>query len=131
MKREILFRGKRVDNNEWVYDNLIIEHDGTYFIDFWVSELIEPENNYYEMVNKHFEVISETVGQFTGLPDKNGVKIFEGDIISDGFENAEIKWFNDECQFLAEFKNELNDPQELGNWGIIIGNIYDNPEFLK
>ena len=117
--REILFRGKRIDNGEWIYGGISIFCG--------LAEIFDSNS----IDNSCYEVIPETVGQFTGLTDKNGKKIFEGDVISDGFENAEIKWFNDECQFLAEFDIELSEPQELGKWGIIIGNIHDNPELLN
>jgi len=68
--REILFRGKRVDNGEWV--------EGNYFHNFRKGESnnIIPFNS-----NQWHEVIPESIGQFTGLLDKNGKKIFEGDIL--------------------------------------------------
>ena len=100
--REILFRGKRIDNDEWVYgflvealncvtdknETFIIEQDATYFT--------------YGEFACAVEVKPETVGQFTGLCDKNGKKIFEGDIVeSPNGTQGFIEWQNAECAFLV------------------------------
>ena len=117
--REILFRGKREDNGEWIAESetYIKDGDGTWLCD---------ESN--DVV----KVLPETVGQYTGLTDKNGVKIFEGDIVREcGGES---------CQGYYEIDNVLTVkiPDTLINFEMsydceykIIGNIYDNPELLK
>lgn len=148
--REIIFRGKRVDNGEWVYGayykqehfygdkkeaHCIITTSDVLSNDLWLD---------YE------EVIPETVGQFTGLTDKNGKKIFEGDIIKSttldtGDEQKAVVGF-------GNFIDENNDDEYIGFYiefdGIkttitqlameevkdrfeVIGNKWDNPELLR
>ena len=72
--REILFRGKRTDNGEWVKGYLYITHTGAHEIGSYDAEI--------NIERFTFDVIPETVGQFTGHTDKNKCKAFEGDILS-------------------------------------------------
>ena len=119
--REILFRGKRVDTKEWVY--------GYYFEGFTGIPYILVLYDHILGMTEFYEVIPETVGQFTGLTDKNGKKIFEGDVVRiEDFVNATVKWREDiACWTLQSYI--------IGNtWGSsmleVIGNIHDNPELL-
>ena len=128
--REILFRGKRTDNGEWIYGDLIQNVD--------CLKIREQEKS-IKKITKSYEVDLETVGQFTGLLDKNGKKIFEGDIVLGLFLfdmsiNAVVK-FRDGA-FGLEWRRgeiiEFNAFTSLCNITYeIIGNIYDNPELLE
>ena len=131
--REILFRGKKKINDEWIY--------GYYF---------QKQNVYAEDGNpiEHCisdlppfgaEIIPETVGQYTGLTDKSGTKIFEGDIVKIPlFVNckepkvAVVVWNKLYANFGLEAKNVKTDfYYYFGGEIEIIGNIHDNPELLK
>lgn len=123
--REILFRAKRVDNGEWVKGFLSKSRN--------IEEkpaLLKPCIDYEENGVMMSSIVDpETVGQYTGLTDKNGNKIFEGDIVSAhgylGYVSTdtdywEIHWNND-------FNRELYLWKDTAE---VIGNIHDNPELL-
>ena len=138
MNREILFRGKRLDNNKWLY--------GSHFTDSGEDYII-PQNllgiNDYE----ECQVDQNTVGQFTGLRDKNGVKIFGGDIIKHPYVDpifrdlVEMKdgegvtsevIFHDGA-FVVKYDYDYLiylDAFTRHGHAEVIGNIYDNPELL-
>ena len=122
--REILFRGKRVDNGEWIDGFYSHSGDKTYIIF---------DNGFAISYFKMKEVLPETVGQFTGLTDKNGKKIFEGDIVS-VFEGIIQKVVNENSRYAFHNSNEICcyvlsicKSKDIE----VIGNIYDNPEFLE
>ena len=130
MEREILFRGKRIDNGEWVEGNYIFEDFDRVGI-HQIGTIIQ------------CFVIPETVGQFTGLLDKNGNKIFEGDIVR-RFNSKEqevmcyaVKWNTDCCMFvlmceytyLGEYDSDFT--VFYGEDLEVVGNIHDNLDFMK
>ena len=141
--REMLFRGKRADNGEWIYGNLFIPDNP----DTPVEILIGTNS-----VRISYEVLPETVGQYTGLLDKNGKKIFEGDILKCCDEKIEIEFtavvefgnpngtysWGWQLKAINVDKNVINpdillwvDMEETGAICEVIGNIHDNPELLE
>ena len=134
--REILFRGKRIDNGEWA---------NGYFVrnyltkdDWCIADFGNTQKSIYGAV----QVIPETIGQFTGRNDKNGKKIFEDDIIvicyeTDGEEFTETKrvhynekeccWYPMRWEECCEYCDHYTEVKSIE----IIGNIHDNPELLE
>lgn len=125
MKREILFKGKRVDTGEWVEGSLIGN-------DVIVGKIVEFEEDYF-CTEFWYKVDPETVGQFTGMTDKKGKKLFEGDIYSMGEKNILYVVIFDKSQFIGkQVGNRSLAGLEYWKSDIeIIGNIHDNPELLK
>ena len=126
MTREILFRGKRVDNGEWVKGYLICpEFDKSRA---YIGYLFPDDDHDLDVA----EVASSTVGRFTGLTDRNGVKIFEGDIVRYGQRGA-VEYNSGSAQFTLNFANSTY----VGFDKIpfcdceVLGNIYDNPDLLE
>lgn len=134
--REILFRGKRKDNGEWVCGYYACQSNHSCINRKFCHFILKDECLDIGLGGlEYYEVIPETVGQYTGLPDKDGKRIFEGDIIKSSIDD-EIKGtiiFDEYSRFMI---NVLYDGSFylLGhvNDGVeVIGNIYDNPKSLK
>lgn len=136
MSREILFRGKRKDNQDWVEGSLVIS-DERYFIGVapeCITSLYYPDDIY--AFTSFVEVISQIVGQYTGLIDKNGVKIFEGDIVKDSYGTLfTVVWDDINARFIGRVVSMRNKDKivYVGREPAveIIGNIYDTPEILE
>ena len=123
--REVIFRGKRMDNGEWIEGSLL----GIDWCDKPSTYSIAPNTP----VSVFYSVIPETVGQYTGLTDKNGVRIFEGDILTIENEGvyAAIKYNESNAAFYVEDEDHEDYLGEAWETDvIIIGNIHDNPELL-
>lgn len=124
--REILFRGRRVDNGEWETGSLVYARMGT-------SE--EQASIADKMTAYHTPVIPETVGEYTGLIDKNNKKIFEHDIVKAYDPVDEITFFGVVKYFEGSFYICDKDFCSYYCWIYykveVIGNIFDNPELLK
>ena len=133
--REILFRGKRIDNGEWVYGVPVIGKTSGVFM-VWIEAKSKSSRNTLSLrdVVRQAEVIPETVGPYTGLDDKNDVKIFEGDILKGAMRNlivaykgaGFIAYWNDHDYGYGTEKMWCN----LVEGGEVIGNIHDNPELI-
>ena len=144
--REILFRGKRVDNGEWVYGYYVkpTHHWHEHGIhDDWIIRTAYQNGGYFNVVER-YAVVPETVGQFTGLTDKNGKKIFEGDIVeykdcpaSDYYRetiicNRGVIEFSEGQFYVTERETVEMDDLIYENTmdSEVIGNIYDNKELI-
>lgn len=139
--REILFRAKRLDNGKWVEGWIVPVSHNTYLKGF---EIINSEGINYDEFDNYVpsyssEVVDpETVGQFTGLLDKNGKKIFEGDIVVHEvqkgilFNKGVINWDAKNARWAHQL-NTMNPCLCMFDSSSheVIGNIHDNPELLE
>lgn len=138
--REILFRGKRVDTGEWVYGSLVRHKhtsDSPAPDEYHIVQVLVTSPG--DLIEDSYPVVTETVGQYTGLKDKDGRKIFEGDVVhyelahmsESGYPYKDAKYnhpkvgpvvFTDQCFLPLAYCVEDRI--------LISGNIHDNPELL-
>lgn len=128
--REILFRGKLTDDSKWVYGCLLDKIYGA-------VPAIMSEQSVDDAFNLEFEydhVQEKTVGQYTGMKDKNGNRIFEGDICKVGNLIYKVV-FEYSCWWFKILSNKVYCcpafNSHCGEYCEIIGNIHDNPELLE
>lgn len=124
--REILFRGKRVDNGEWVEGFYACVLDMHYIITGRFDSLTNGIIN-----SEAYKVDPSTIGQFTGLEDKLGTKIFEGDVIDDLGVEYIVVFDSDYAQFRGKFDGWNAEISHIASRCEVIGNIHDNPELLE
>ncbi len=139
--REILFRGKRVDNGEWVEGYFCIKYFQEVPHDRFVIQYKTIEDA-HKWTPKYMvaEVDPKSIGQYTGLTDKNGTKIFEGDIVkvqddiwgSPFCNGITGKVVYEETEFFIEPKDPMEAQRLFNECAVyeVIGNIHDNPELL-
>lgn len=139
MEREILFRGKRITDGEWVYGSYACysDADGEYHM------ILEPGND--EPCCS--DVDPETVGQYTGCLDKDGRRIFEGDILLSLFDDVDrdgkpivyrqysaVFWSSDGAWNMRTSYGAI-DPDPIGEYVgedcAVVGNVYDNPKLME
>lgn len=141
MKREILFRAITTCNHELVYGDLIHgvgKKNGKIYILPIIENFVYVKTKEKPNPIDGYEVIPETVGQFTGLTDtkNNNRKIFEGDIYKSGKLIGLVEWNNTLSQFQLTWQNmpTAADIYSMINLNFIfeyIGNIHENPELVK
>ena len=135
MNRQIKFRGKRIKNGEWVYGSLSQWLYGA-------AAILVSKDGY--RAEWKLRINPDTVGQYTGLKDRNGKEIYEGDIVkaplldpifgdilSDAFDNAVISFHNG--SFIVAYYKDRHKIylQDLCDKIEVLGNIHDNPELLE
>lgn len=129
--RDILYRGGWIKNGEWIEGYYVFLNDTHY--------ILEAGSEDWGVNGEWFQVVPKSVGQYTGLKDKNEKKIFEGDIIRyqrgiDKFELMVVVWNESTASLVLAYSKDMNYYETLMNtkcYCEVIGNIYYNPELME
>lgn len=137
--REILFRGKRVSDGEWVYGYYIKADDQGHKYGIHKDCIAggATTNGSWLVLHDRYPVVPATIGQYTGLTDKNGKKIFEGDIVEHHLQGdilvnrGVVNWDKEHARWAHQLNTmnpcfALYKPKTFE----VIGNIHDNPELI-
>lgn len=134
MNREFKFRGKLEYNGKWIYGDLLQYENEDVAI---FGEKLSSFGCECTEMSKRDRVIPDTIGQYTGLKDKDGNKIFEGDIVTISNNlKAVVIWFNGSFRFKDELSCKATYFDDIGvimrDYDVqVVGNIHDNPELIK
>lgn len=142
MQDRFKFRGKRLDNGQWYYGSYLYLHNAPQYK--WDGDKTQTKEDAYYIIDGNdvnYEVDIETVGQCTGVKDKNKNFVYEGDIVKlfddiklndKDYGIYEIRFMQEFCGFCLYSKNFVSDFGGLHPTDIeVIGNKYENPELLK
>nr|DAO41704.1 MAG TPA: YopX protein [Crassvirales sp.] len=128
-KREILFRGWNKKNKRWLY-GYYFTYRGNHFIS--PDDKVNPLDTYEDYV-----IDADTVGQYTGMKDTNGVKIFEGDIIESNGSRHVMQYNERKAMFVTALVGALYitcgiNQEWINEWKkVIVGNVYENKELIE
>lgn len=130
--REILFKAKCLDNGEWVEGNLFWQmYDGVTTLCIQTEPI--NANDYGDIIGDWYMVDPETVCQYTGMTDKNGAKIFDGDIVSYN-GSKETVYFDTSIRIpcfttgIGFGSSTAKHPYKIGKRYVVVGNIHDKEE---
>lgn len=144
MERQIKFRAKHIKNGAWLYGDLLQSNEGSVYIGVH-GQYIDDGMHFNDMYDETYYVDEDTIGQFTGLHDKNGKEIYEGDIITvKGRYPRVVLWdkmmwalmpteyYHDEVFWVMNLQHPGVDWwEEFADEFEIIGNIHDTPSLIS
>lgn len=135
MERQIKFRAKHIENGAWLYGDLLQSNEGSVYIGVH-GQYIDDGYHFNDMYDETCYVDEDTIGQFTGLLDKNGKEIYEGDVIlQQGYSGKKPMLVRFEHgAFIVGWhggSSTATRPMLIQKRCEVLGNIYDNPELIS